>query len=85
MRIGQLFLENGQEVAVTVNDVLYRAMLNEFLLIKIEEKDIGDICVQQGSATCYTTEATPDVLRPVFEDRIVSRRAEVVWPPRSCD
>ena len=26
-----------------------------------------------------------DVLRPVFEDRIVSRRADVIWPPRSCD
>ena len=22
---------------------------------------------------------------PVFEDRIISRRANVVWPPRSCD
>ena len=25
------------------------------------------------------------VFRPVFEDRIISRRANVVWPPRSCD
>ena len=25
-----------------------------------------------------------DILRPVFEDRIISRRADVVWPPRSC-
>ena len=24
-----------------------------------------------------------DVLRSVFEDRIISRRADVVWPPRS--
>jgi len=24
-------------------------------------------------------------LRPDFEDRIISRRADVVWPPRSCD
>ena len=33
----------------------------------------------------YYTEATLDVLRPVFKDRITSRRANVVWPPRSCD
>ena len=26
-----------------------------------------------------------DVLCPVFEDRIINRRAEVVWPPRNCD
>ena len=25
-----------------------------------------------------------DVLRPVFEDRIISRRVDIVWPPRSC-
>ena len=32
-----------------------------------------------------TAEATLDVLRPVFEDRIISLRADVVWPPGSCD
>ena len=60
-------------------------MLNEFLFTKIEEEDIGNIWFQQDGATCYTPEATRDVLRPVFEDRIISRRADVVWPPRSCD
>ena len=34
---------------------------------------------------CHTAEATLHFLRPVFEDRIISRRADVVWPPRSCD
>ena len=51
----------------------YRAMLNEFLFTKIEEKDIGNICFQQDSATCHTAEAAFDVLRPVFEDRVISR------------
>ena len=32
---------------------------------------------------CQTAEATLDVLRPVFEDRIISLRADVVWPPKS--
>ena len=40
---------------------------------------------QQDGATCHTVEATLDVLRPVFEDRIISRRADFAWPPRSCD
>ena len=43
-------------------------MLNEFLFTKIEEEDIGNIWFQQD-----TTEATLDVLHPVFEDRIISR------------
>ena len=34
---------------------------------------------------CHTTEAKLDVLRPVFEDCIISRRADDVWPSWSCD
>ena len=48
-------------------------------------RDIGNIWFQQDGATCHTAEATLDVLRPVFEDRIISRRADIVWSPRSCD
>ena len=60
-------------------------MLKEFLFTKIEEEDIGNTCFKQDGATCHTVEATIDVLRRVFEDRIISRRADAVWPPRSCD
>ena len=60
-------------------------MLNEFLFTKIEEEDIGNIWLQQDGTMCHIAEATLDVLRPVFEDRIISRSANVVWPPRSCD
>ena len=60
-------------------------MLNEFLFTKIEEEDIGNIWFQQDGATCHTAEATPDVLRSVFKDRIISRRADVVWSSQSCD
>ena len=60
-------------------------MLNEFLFTKIEEEDIGNIWFQHDGATCHTAEATFDVLRPIFEERIISSRADVIWPPRSCD
>lgn len=60
-------------------------MLNEFLFTKIEEEDISNIWFQQDGAPCHTAEATLDVLRPVFEDRTISHRADVVWPPWSCD
>ena len=52
---------------------------------KIEEADIGNIWFQQNDAECYTAEATTDVLRPVFEERIILGRADVVWTPQSCD
>ena len=48
-------------------------------------EDIGNIWFQQESATCHTAEGTLDVLRSVFEERIISRRADAVWPSRSCD
>ena len=60
-------------------------MWNEFLFTKIEEEDIGNIWFQQDGATYHTAEATLDVLRSVFEDHTISRRADVIWPPRSCD
>ena len=52
-------------------------MLNEFLVTKIEEEVIGNIWFQQDGITCHTAEATLDVLHPVFEKRIISRRADV--------
>ena len=60
-------------------------MLNEYLFTNIEEEFIGNIGFQQYGATCHTAEATLDVLRIVFEDRIISHRSDVVWPSRSCD
>ena len=54
------------------------AMLNEFLFTKIKKEDIGNIWFQQDGSTCHTADTTLDVLRPVFEDHIIRRRADVV-------
>ena len=83
--IGPFLFDNEQGEAVTVNGDRYRVMLNKCLFTKTEEEDIGNIWFQQDGATCHTAEATLEVLRPVFEDRIISRRADVVGPHRSCD
>ena len=56
-------------------------MLNEFLLPKFEEEDTDDIWFGQQDLA----NATIDLLRTVFENRIISRNADVNWPPRSCD
>ena len=63
--------------------IRYQAMLNEFLFTKTEDEDIGNIWLQQDGATSHTAEASIDVLRPVAEDSVLSRKADVVWPPRS--
>ena len=58
---GIIFFENERVEAVPVNGDRYRAMLNEFLLTKIEEGDIGRIWFQQNGATCHTAKAILDV------------------------
>ena len=73
--IGPFFFENEQREAVTVNGNRYRAMLNAFLFTKTQEEDIGNIWFQKEGATCHSAEVTFDVLRPVYEYRIISRRA----------
>ena len=70
---GLFCFENELGKAVTVNGDRYQAMLNEFLFTKIEKEDIGNIWFQQD-----TTKATLDVLRPVFKDRIISLKANLV-------
>ena len=40
---------------------------------------------QQDGATCYTANVTIDLLRTVFENRIISRNSFINWPPQSCD
>ena len=79
--IGPFFFENEQGKV----GERFRAILNEFLFTKIEEEDIGNIWFKQDGAKSHTAEATLYVLRSVFEDRIISRRADVVWPPLGCD
>ena len=68
-----------------VNGERYCAMLNEFLFPKIEEDDMDDNWFQQHGATCHTTNVTIDLLRNVFENRIISRNSDVNWPPRRYD
>ena len=70
-----------QGEAVTVNGGRYRAMLNEFLFTKIEEDGIGNIWFQQDGPTCHKAEATLNVLGPIFEDLIISRRTDVDLTP----
>ena len=46
--------------------------LRRIFVPKIEEDDIGNIWLQLDGATCHTAEPKFDVLRPVFEDHIIT-------------
>ena len=46
---------------------------------------MDDIWFQQDGATCLTANVIINLLRTVFENRIIRRNSDVNWPPRSCD
>ena len=55
------------------------------LEVQFGRYDIKCRLISNADSFTNTAEATLDVLCPVFEDRIISRRADVVWSPRSDD
>lgn len=79
------FEENG--VTVTVNSERYLAMLNDFFLPQLRRKRIPlrHVWFQQDGATCHTANASMTFLRQKFNGRLISRRGDVPWPPRSPD
>ena len=68
-----------------VTGARYRSMISNFLLDELECMDVENMWFQQDGATSHTATETIELLRETFEDRIISRRGDVNWPPRSCD
>ena len=83
--IGPFFFKNGAAATVTVNGIRYRAMINQFLFLKINDIDADDIWFQQDGATCHTANETINLLKEKFGESIISRNGPVNWPPRPCD
>ena len=98
--MSSILLTSGMEFNYIVLKIIFCIVLNLILvsIFLVKYSCIHSImCFKIGAiveatawpaevgATCHTAEATLVVLRPVFEDRIFSRRADVVWPTRSCD
>ena len=83
--IGPYFFENAAGNAVTVNGVRYRDMITNFLWEELNGIDLEDIFFQQDDATCHTADETMQLLQTKFHGRVISRRGDVNWPPRSCD
>ena len=82
---GPYFFENEAGVAVSVNGLRYRSMINGFLWADLEDLDVKDVYFQQDGATCHTSGETIDLLRGKFPDRVIFRNGDYNWPPRSCD
>jgi len=83
--IGPYFFKNEAGARVTVNGDRYRTMINDFLFENMDDIDPEEMWFQQDGATCHTANATIDLLKSKFGDKLISRNGPVNWPPRSCD
>ena len=65
---------------VTVNSGRYGHIIIDFFLPAIEKDDLENMWFQQDGVACYTIRANM-----TFPGRVISRRGNINWPPRSCD
>ena len=59
---------------------LYRILWPE-----LEDIDVDDVYSQQDDTTCYTSGGNIGLLREKFPGRVISRKGDYNWPPKSCD
>lgn len=81
--IGPFFFESDNGQTVTINSDRYRAMLEKFLWPRLDGQDVDEL--QQDGAISYTARQTIALLRTKFPDRVISKKGDIKWPPRSPD
>lgn len=83
--IGPYFFKDERGKTVTVNGERYRAMITEFVWPELDGMDLDDMWFQQDGATSHTANVTLELLQEKFPGRVISKKGDVNWPPRSCD
>ena len=80
MGIIGLYFFDENERALTVNEIRYRDMIEEFFLPSLEETDIRDVRFQQDGATAHTAWDSMDLLRYHFPERLIFLRGDLqIW------
>ena len=83
--IGPYFFKDDNGTAVTVNSERYDHMITDFFFAAIEVYDVENMWFQLGDATCHTARANVALLQETFPGRVIPRRGDINWPPRSVD
>lgn len=83
--IGPYFFEDDRGRTTTVNGDRYRSMLLNFLVPEMEELNQEDMWYQQDGATAHTARETMAILNRMFPGRLISKNADMAYPPRSPD
>ncbi|CAF4848254.1 unnamed protein product [Pieris macdunnoughi] len=73
--------------SVTVNSVRYIAMLKDFFYPQLQRFEAYNRATwfPQDGATCHTSNASLAAVNEMFAGKLISRRGDIAWPPRSPD
>lgn len=85
--IGPYFFEDNMGRAVTVNSERYVEMLDNFLVPELQNFSGYNqrTWFQQDGATSHTSNMSLPRVREIFSGKLISRRGDINWPPRSPD
>lgn len=85
--IGPYFYEDERSRPLTVNTERYVAMIQSFFEPAL--KDFSGFnqrsWFQQDGATCHTSNDSLAAIRKIFGNKLISKRGDINWPPRSPD
>lgn len=79
--IGPFFFRQNE----TVNGKRYRWMLAHYVCPQMRQKGLDGYRFQQDGAPCHTANETIQFLQRKFPGRLMSKRGDIDWPPRSPD
>lgn len=85
--IGPHFFENERGQTVTVNSDRYTVMLRNFFFPQLHNFEAYNsrTWFQQDGATSHTSNDSLAVVNEMFTGKLISRRGDIPWPPRSPD
>lgn len=85
--IGPYFYEDQRSRPVTVNTERYVAMLQIFFAPALQDFSGFNqrTWFQQDGATCHTSNDSIAAVREIFGKKLISKRGDINWPPRSPD
>ncbi|KAK9888535.1 hypothetical protein WA026_000781 [Henosepilachna vigintioctopunctata] len=85
--IGPYFYEDNRGHAVTVTSARYVDMIRNFFGPQLQQCGHYNRLTwfQQDGATSHTTNNSLAALHELFQEKVISRRGDIEWPPRSPD
>lgn len=84
--IGPFWFCNDSGESITVNQRVYLEMLKTQMLPALNNLTyLRRVYFQQDGASCHCTDSVLEWLKTIFNDRIISRRSSIPWPPQSPD